>query len=61
MRSFLISHLAKYYEDGQIKEGERKRAYSTYRRSAYKILVGRPERTRLVGRPSRRWGNNIKI
>jgi hypothetical protein len=43
MRGFLISHLAKYYEDGQIKEGEMKRAYSTHTRSAYKILMLRPE------------------
>jgi hypothetical protein len=28
-------------------------------RSAYKILVGKPERKRLLGRPIRRWEDNI--
>jgi hypothetical protein len=28
---------------------------------AYNILVGRPQRRRPVGRPRRRWGDNIKI
>jgi hypothetical protein len=28
-------------------------------RNAYKILAGRPERMRLLGRHRRRWGNNI--
>jgi hypothetical protein len=30
-------------------------------RSAYNILVGRPEGRRSLGRPRRRWENNIKI
>jgi hypothetical protein len=42
MRGFLVSHFAKYYEDGQMKDDEMKRAYSTRRISAYRILVGRP-------------------
>jgi hypothetical protein len=28
---------------------------------AYRILVGNPEGKRPLGRPSRRWMNNIKI
>jgi hypothetical protein len=31
------------------------------RRNAYRILVGKPERRRSLGRPRRRWVNNIKI
>jgi hypothetical protein len=31
------------------------------RRGAYRVLVGKPERKRPVGRPRRRWENNIKI
>jgi hypothetical protein len=31
------------------------------KRYAYKILVGKPEGKRPVGRPRRRWDNNIKI
>jgi hypothetical protein len=30
-------------------------------RGAYNILVGRPEGRRLLGRPRRRWEDNIKI
>jgi hypothetical protein len=30
-------------------------------RNAYRILVVKPERKRLVGRPKRRWLDNIKI
>jgi hypothetical protein len=30
-------------------------------RGAYNILVGRPEARRPLGRPKRRWGDNIKI
>ena len=31
-----------------------------YRRGAYKILVGRPERKRLLERPKIKWENNIR-
>jgi hypothetical protein len=31
------------------------------RRSVYKILVGKPEGKRPLGRPTRRWENNIKM
>ena len=31
------------------------------RRGACKVLVGKPEGTRKLGRPRRRWENNIKI
>jgi hypothetical protein len=31
------------------------------RRNAYRILVGKPEGRRPLGRPSRRWMNNIKM
>jgi hypothetical protein len=30
-------------------------------RGAYNILVGRPEGRRLLGRPRRRWDDNIKM
>jgi hypothetical protein len=30
-------------------------------RNAYKILVGNPEGTRLLGRPRCRWEDNIKM
>jgi hypothetical protein len=31
------------------------------KRNAYMILVGKPERKRLLGRPKRRWVDNIKM
>jgi hypothetical protein len=31
------------------------------KRNAYRILVGKPERKRSLGRPRRRWVDNIKI
>ena len=39
------------------------RACSTYGRSrkAYGVLVGRPEGKRPLGRPRRRWEDNIKM
>jgi hypothetical protein len=31
------------------------------KRNAYRILVGKPEGKRPLGRPRRRWVNNIKL
>jgi hypothetical protein len=31
------------------------------KRGAYRVLVGRPEGMRSLGRPSRRWEVNIKM
>jgi hypothetical protein len=31
------------------------------RRGLYRILVGKPEGKRLLGRPRRRWEDNIKM
>jgi len=31
------------------------------RRGVYKVLVGKPEGKRPLGRPRRRWENNIKM
>jgi hypothetical protein len=39
------------------------RAYSTHgsKRNAYRILVGKPERNRPLGRPRNRWEDNMKM
>jgi hypothetical protein len=39
------------------------RACSRYgeKRNAYRILVGKPEEKRPLGRPRRRWADNIKM
>ena len=31
------------------------------RRGVYRVLLGKPERKRPLGRPRRRWDDNIKI
>jgi hypothetical protein len=31
------------------------------KRNIYRLLVGKPERKRLLGRPRRRWVDNIKM
>ena len=31
------------------------------RRGVYRVLVGKPEENRSLGRPRRRWDNNIKV
>jgi hypothetical protein len=31
------------------------------RRNAYRILVGKPEGNKSLGRPRHRWANNIKM
>jgi hypothetical protein len=31
------------------------------KKNAYRILVGKPERKRLLGRPKRRWEDNIAM
>jgi hypothetical protein len=31
------------------------------KRDVYSVLVGKPEGKRLLGRPRRRWENNIKM
>jgi hypothetical protein len=35
--------------------------YTTLFRSVYRVLVGKPEGKRTLGRPRRRWEDNIKL
>jgi len=51
--------LAKYYYGGHIKGGHV--ALIGKMRNAYNILVGRPEGERPLGRPRRRWEDNIRM
>jgi hypothetical protein len=57
MRSFMTCTIR------QVKEDEMGRACSTngVKRNAYKILLGKPEGMRPLGRPRRRWVDNVKI
>jgi hypothetical protein len=54
--------LTKYYSGDQIKMTEMGGACSTYeRRGSYRVLVGKVEGERALGRPSRGREDNIKI
>jgi len=46
-----------------MKKNEISGACSTYgeRRGAYRVLVGKPEKKRPLGRPQHRWEDNIKM
>jgi hypothetical protein len=51
------------YNLNQVAEVEVSRACSTNgeRRNTYRILVGKPEGRRPLGRPTHGWENNIKM
>jgi hypothetical protein len=52
----------KYYSGDKTKNNEMGRACRTYGvRCAYRALVWKPERRRKLGRPRRRWEDNIKM
>jgi hypothetical protein len=59
----LYSSPAKYNYNDRVKDDEMGRACSTNgeKRNAYRILVGRAEGKRPLGRPRHRWVDNIKI
>jgi hypothetical protein len=47
-----------------VKKTEMGRTCGTYggeKRDAYKVLVGKPEGRKLLGRPKHRWEDNIKM
>jgi hypothetical protein len=55
--------VTKQHLGDQVKKTEMSRTYSTYgeRRGAYRVLVEKPEGRRPLGRPKRRWKDNIKV
>jgi hypothetical protein len=54
----LFSSLATNYSNDQIR---RRWAGHKARMGACRVLVGKPERKRPLGRPRRRWDDNIKM
>jgi hypothetical protein len=64
MRSFITCILRQVYnQNDQVKENEMGRVCSTNGREeeVCRILVGKPERKRPLGRPKRRLADNIKM
>jgi hypothetical protein len=63
MRSFITCTFAKYNYNYQVKEDEMGGACSTNgeKSNAYRILVGKPEGKRPLGRSRRRWEDNIRM
>ena len=57
--------LTKYCSGYKIEKNEVGGACSAYggeeRRGVYRVLVGKPEGKRSLGRPRRRWEDNIKM
>jgi hypothetical protein len=55
--------LTQYCSGDDIETNEVGGACSTYResRSVHRVLVGKPERKRPLGRPRRNWEDNIKM
>jgi hypothetical protein len=63
MRSLRVYTLHQIMVGGKIEENEMDGACSMYRerRGVYRVLVRKPEGKRPLGRPRRRWDNDIKM
>jgi hypothetical protein len=61
MRNLMIC-TSNYYSSDQIKKNEMDKACSMYwgRRGVHKVLMGKPEGKRSLGRPRHRW-EDIKV
>jgi hypothetical protein len=62
MRSFIIVLFTKCNQNHLVMD-EMSRACSTHgeKRNAYRVLVGKPEGKRPLGRPRRWWEDNIRV
>ena len=63
MRSLIICTAHQILLGDQIEKNEMGWACNTYgeRRGVYRVLVGKPEGKRTLGRSRRIWGDNIKM
>jgi hypothetical protein len=61
LQELFSSLLTKYYTGDQIKKNEMGWASGMYgtQRGAYRVLVGRPEVNRLLGRSTHRWEDKV--
>ena len=53
--------LTEYCAGGKIEKNEMGRACGAYGGGVHRVLVGKPEGKRPLGRPRRRWEDNIKM
>jgi hypothetical protein len=62
MKSFITCTLSKYNQNYQVKEHEMGRAciVTGEKRNTYRILVGKPEGKRPLGRLRCMWGTTLK-
>ena len=62
-KASILVFLTKYCSGDKIEKNEMGGACSAYGegRVVYRVLVGKPERKRPLGRPRPRWVDNIKI
>jgi hypothetical protein len=63
LKYFSYVILTQYLAGDKIEENEMGGACSTYGegRGVYRVLVGKPEVKRPLGRPKRRWEDNIRM
>jgi len=63
MRSLMICIPLQYCSGDQIEKNEMSGACSTYggRSGVYRILMGKPEGKKPLGRPKCKWDDNIKM
>jgi hypothetical protein len=63
MKSFILTLFAKYKENDEVMWNEMGRTCSTNgeKRNACRILVGKSDGERPLGRRKRRWVDNIKM
>jgi hypothetical protein len=63
MRSYMICILTHYCAGDKIEKNEMDEHVASMEegRGVYRVLVGKPEGKRRLGRPRRRWKDNIKM
>ena len=56
-----LSHVLKFRSGDKIEKNDMSGACSAYGGGVYRVLVGKPEGKRPLGKPRRRWEDNIKM
>ena len=61
MKSLVICTPYRYCAGGKIEKNEMGGACGAYGGGVHRVLVGKPEGEKPLGRPRRRWEDNIKM